>query len=90
MPTTDDIATSRPSYQVGLARPSGQRPGAFLLSQRGAGRPSPIPPRPTRPPTPTQPGEKVVLSAEGTSNFIDLYKRGVFCAETKQGVDARW
>ncbi|MCB9168862.1 MAG: class I SAM-dependent DNA methyltransferase [Flavobacteriales bacterium] len=32
--------------------------------------------------------EKVVPSAEGTSNFIDLYKRGCFVLETKQGADA--
>lgn len=32
--------------------------------------------------------EKVVPSAEGTANFIDLYKRGCFVLETKQGVDA--
>jgi len=32
--------------------------------------------------------EKPVPSASGTTNFIDLYKRGCFVLETKQGVDA--
>ena len=32
--------------------------------------------------------EKNVPSAEGTSNFIDCYKRGCFVLETKQGADA--
>ncbi|HNR54202.1 MAG TPA: hypothetical protein PKJ19_03480 [Flavobacteriales bacterium] len=31
--------------------------------------------------------EKPVPSANGTTNFIDLYKRGCFVLETKQGVD---
>jgi hypothetical protein len=33
--------------------------------------------------------EKVIVTANGTSNFIDLYKRGCFVLETKQGVDER-
>ncbi|MEZ4790646.1 MAG: type IIL restriction-modification enzyme MmeI [Flavobacteriales bacterium] len=32
--------------------------------------------------------EKPVPSTSGTTNFIDLYKRGCFVLETKQGVDA--
>ncbi len=31
--------------------------------------------------------EKVVPSAHGTANFIDLYKRGCFVLEAKQGSD---
>ena len=31
--------------------------------------------------------EKVLVTATGSSNFIDLYKRGCFVLETKQGVD---
>lgn len=32
--------------------------------------------------------EKAILTATGSSNFIDLYKRGCFVLETKQGADA--
>lgn len=32
--------------------------------------------------------EKTIPGAEGSSNFIDLYKRGCFVLETKQGADA--
>ncbi|MBK9274961.1 MAG: class I SAM-dependent DNA methyltransferase [Flavobacteriales bacterium] len=31
--------------------------------------------------------EKVLVTASGSSNFIDLYKRGCFVLETKQGAD---
>lgn len=31
--------------------------------------------------------EKVLVTATGSSNFIDLYKRGCFVLETKQGAD---
>jgi predicted Rdx family selenoprotein len=33
--------------------------------------------------------EKVMVTASGSSNFVDLYKRGCFVLETKQGADRK-
>ena len=90
MPTTDDIAHLQAFLTKWELSGAAERANAqaFLLELCEV---LDVPkPKPT---TPDQAAnayvfEKVVPSAEGTSNFIDLYKRGCFVLETKQGADA--